>query len=85
MAEEDFKQYHVVGQLEARPYVPGEDMTDIRVGGMVPKEGDMIARDPANRDYLFLINQENFGAYVETGSRAASPQAKQQRPKRAEF
>lgn len=66
MAEEDFKDYFRIQNVEARPYVVDEDMTDIVVGeGMIPKEGDMIARNPRNRDVLWLMPKEVFETNFE--------------------
>lgn len=46
-------QYKRKGLTEARPYVPGEDVTGISIAEVdraagSPKEGDMIARNPDN-------------------------------------
>lgn len=64
-----FKQYRrvrITDITEARPYITGEllsskvsiSMTDKAAGS--PKEGDMIARNPANHDSQWLITQADF-------------------------
>lgn len=40
------------GEIEMRPYVPGEDLSSVSVSDAdkPPKAGDMIARNPANHE-----------------------------------
>lgn len=61
----EFKQYRKKQIAEMRPYVEGEDMTgititeeDARTGS--PKEGDMIARNPANHKDRWLVSGTFF-------------------------
>jgi hypothetical protein len=66
--EHDFKQY-VVKQgagVEARPYKVGEDVSKISVQpGYTPKEGDMVCRNPKNRDDQWLVEKEFFQGKYE--------------------
>lgn len=66
-----FKQYRRKQIAELRPYVPGEELS-IRVSISAPdrengspKEGDMIARNPANHDDQWLVAAEYFAANFE--------------------
>lgn len=52
--------YERRGTLEARPYVPGEDLGSISVGVDVPTEGDMIARNPNNTADQWLVSAAFF-------------------------
>ena len=73
MAEEDFKTYALLQQVEARPYVPGEDMSGVTVQSyMTPEEGDMVARNPRNRDTLWLIPKVYFDSAYREFQPAAS-------------
>lgn len=50
---------------ELRPYMVGEDMTGISVSHVdaangSPKNGDMIARNPANHADQWLVAQQYF-------------------------
>jgi len=57
----EFMLYQRKGTVEARPYVPGEDLTGISVSKEdTPKDGDMIARNPANHNDMWFVNQEYF-------------------------
>lgn len=61
----DWKQYRKKALGEARPYVPGEDLSNISVGPEdlnkgCPKEGDMIMRQPHNHSDQWLIEAEQF-------------------------
>lgn len=56
-----FKQYRKKGISEMRPYVPGEDLSGVSVSKEdSPKQGDMIARNPANHNDRWLVAQEYF-------------------------
>jgi len=63
---DNFKQYQRKSMGEMRPYIPGEDLTGITVNPKevqdygCPKEGDMIARDPKDRDNQWLMSKEFF-------------------------
>lgn len=53
-----------------RPYIVGEDMTDISVGTQDriaghPKAGDMIGRDPKDHSDQWLVNQKYFAENFE--------------------
>jgi hypothetical protein len=68
-----FKQYRRTQIAEMRPYVPGEkpdwenpvsiSATDLANGS--PKEGDMIARNPANHKDQWLVAKAYFEANFE--------------------
>lgn len=66
-ATDEFKQYErQVTTGELRPYVPGESLLNVTVNEKdiqdygCPKEGDMIARDPKDRDNQWLVSKEYF-------------------------
>jgi hypothetical protein len=65
-----FRQYWRKQIAELREYEPGEDMTGISVSEVdkangSPKIGDMIARNPKNRDDQWLVSAEYFRANFE--------------------
>lgn len=75
MAEDQFQNYSRITVVEMRPYVVDEDMTDIYVDAVLaehghPKEGDMIARNPRDRDEMWLMTRENFVSNFETMAQA---------------
>ena len=56
-----WKRYRRKGHSELRPYVPGEDLSEISVNKEdIPKEGDMIARNPDNHNDQWLVSKEYF-------------------------
>lgn len=64
---DDFEQYErQVTTGELRPYVPGESLFNITVSEQdiqnygCPKAGDMVARDPKDRDNQWLVSKEYF-------------------------
>ena len=71
MSKSEFKQYRRKQIAESRPYVPGEQLnervsisvTDREAGS--PREGDMIARNPADHDDQWLIAKDYFEANFE--------------------
>ena len=68
MNEDKFKQYQRSTMGEMRPYEPGEDLSKITVNDDdkqrygCPKEGDMVARSPQDRDNQWLVAKEYFEA-----------------------
>lgn len=68
---DDFKPYRRSQIAQLRPYVPGEDLGDrVSIGAPdreagSPKEGDMIARNPANHDDQWLVAAAYFAANFE--------------------
>lgn len=64
-----------------RPYIVGEtlservsiSMADLEAGS--PKDGDMIARNPANHDDQWLVAADYFAANFEPALLAAAPKA----------
>ena len=66
----EFKQYRRSQIAELRPYVPGEDMSDISVSLVdheagSPKPGDMIARNPKNHADQWLVAAKYFADNFE--------------------
>jgi len=66
-----FQQYRRTQIAEMRPYKPGEILServsisksDLEAGS--PKEGDMIARNPANHEDQWLVAADYFAANFE--------------------
>lgn len=61
----EFKKYNRIQIAELRPYIEGEDLTNIDVSTIdkkngSPKSGDMIARNPDNHSDKWLISKEYF-------------------------
>lgn len=53
--------YRRKGMAEMRPYIPGEDLTNISVSKEdIPKEGDMIARNVNNFNDQWLVAEKYF-------------------------
>ena len=69
--DDGFRQYRRKEIAELRPYVPGETLSErvsISAGDRErgsPKEGDMIARNPANHDDQWLVAKDYFEANFE--------------------
>lgn len=66
-----FKQYRRKELGELRPYVRGENMTNISISGPdreagSPKAGDMIARNPADHNDKWLVAKAYFEANFDT-------------------
>lgn len=67
----EFKQYRRKQIAELRPYEPGEALGDVSISkpdaeAGSPKEGDMIARNPANHDDQWLVAAAYFAENFET-------------------
>jgi hypothetical protein len=69
--DDGFRQYRRKQIAELRPYVPGETLSGRvsisaadRENGS-PKEGDMIARNPAAHDDQWLVSKDYFEANFE--------------------
>jgi len=65
-----FTKYRRKQIAELRPYLPGEDMSDVSVSGEdakagSPKPGDMIARNPKNHDDQWLVAAQYFADNFE--------------------
>lgn len=65
-----WNQYRRKGISEMRPYIPGEDITNISISEIdkidgSPKEGDMIARNPNNHNDQWLVAEKKFKEYLE--------------------
>lgn len=66
----DWKQYKRKGLSEMRPYVEGEDVSDISISNedilnCSPRVGDMIARNPKNHKDQWLVAQKYFEDNLE--------------------
>lgn len=56
-----FKHYRRKGHAEMRPYIPGEDLHGVSVSKEdAPREGGMIARNPANHADQWYVAQDYF-------------------------
>jgi hypothetical protein len=60
-----FRPYRRRQIAELRPYEPGESLEGVSVADVdraagSPKEGDMIARNPANHDDQWLVAKQYF-------------------------
>lgn len=62
-----WKQYRRKGLFEMRPYVIGEDMTNISVDVEDDPETDMgmIARNPMNHEDQWYASRAYFEEYLE--------------------
>lgn len=63
-----FKQYRKKPTLfsEMRPYVPGEDLTNIYLGRTdTPEPGGMVARNPENHKELWYVPKKYFEENME--------------------
>jgi hypothetical protein len=63
--DETFKRYRRKGISELRPYVVGEDLTDVSISkedavAGSPKLGDWIARNPENHKDRWLMSAQFF-------------------------
>jgi len=57
----EFKKYTRKGFSEMRPYIPGEDLSDVFVAEVNPPElGGMIARDPENHEDQWYMEETYF-------------------------
>jgi hypothetical protein len=65
MSEDKFQTYRRTTLAELRPYEPGEDLSGVTINPAdeaagSPREGDMIARNPANREDMWLVAKAYF-------------------------
>ena len=61
-----FRQYKRKGLSEMRPYIVGEDLSEISVSDQdVPVKGGMIARNPKNHDDQWYVAKEYFEDNLE--------------------
>lgn len=62
----EFKKYVRKGFSEMRPYVPGEDMSNISVADVdTVGEGGMIARNPKNHSDQWYVAKQYFEDNLE--------------------
>lgn len=63
----EWKQYQHKGLSEMRPYVLGEDMTNISVSDVDSPESDMgmVARNPDNHDDQWYVARQYFEDNLE--------------------
>jgi hypothetical protein len=69
--DDRWSQYKRRGLSEMRPYEDGESLEGVSISAEdkangSPKEGDMIARNPANHADQWLVAQAYFEANLET-------------------
>ena len=61
-----FKNYRKTSVQSMRPYITGEDLTDISVSNEdAPTKGGMVAINPSNPDDMWYISPEFFNANYE--------------------
>jgi hypothetical protein len=57
----EWKQYSKASEIEAMPWTPDFDMSELSSEPKdPPKKGDMIARNPKDRDDMWLVSMEYF-------------------------
>ena len=62
----EFKQYVRKGFSELRPYVPGEDLSNVSVADVdTPELGGMIARNPKNHEDQWYVAKQYFKDNLE--------------------
>ena len=62
----EFKKYVRKGYSEMRPYIPGEDLSNISVANVdTPEEGGMIARNPKNHSDQWYVAKKYFEDNLE--------------------
>lgn len=71
MIDYNWQRYKRLGFAEAKPYVYGDDMTDVSISAKdladgSPKTGDMIARNPDSHKDRWLIARTYFEKNFET-------------------
>lgn len=69
----NWNQYKRKGLSEMRPYIAGEDVSNVSIsdadrGNGSPKEGDMIARNPKNHEDQWLVAKQYFDDNLELAS-----------------
>ena len=63
-----FKRYRRLGYVEARPYVPGENINEVSIStddSYSPLEGGWIARNPGNYKDQWYISGKYFLEYFD--------------------
>ncbi len=71
MTHSEYKHYRRSQIAELADWAPGFDMTGVSISAPdstagSPKEGDKIARNPANHEDRWLVSAEYFAANFET-------------------
>jgi hypothetical protein len=66
----EWKKYKRKGLSEMRPYLPGEDVSQVSISVLdrsngSPKEGDMIARNPDDSADQWLVAKAYFEKHLE--------------------
>jgi len=62
----EFKKYTRKGFSEMRPYIPGEDLSNISVADVdTPELGGMIARNPKNHSDQWYVAKQYFEDNLE--------------------
>jgi hypothetical protein len=61
MSNGEFKKYIRKGCSEMRPYVPGEDLSNVSVAAVdMPTFGGMVARNPENHEDQWYVAKKYF-------------------------
>jgi chlorite dismutase len=61
-----WKSYMRVGIIEMRPYIVGENLSNINISTEItPKEGGMIARNPMDHKDQWYVTEEDFKENME--------------------
>ncbi len=61
-----FKQYKRKGLSEMRPYIVGENLSNISVSNTdTPEDGGMVARNPENHDDQWYVAKKYFEDNLE--------------------
>lgn len=64
--EVEFRKYRRKGWIEMRPYVFGEDLTNVSVSDEdEPREGGFIARNPKKPEDMWYVNRNYADMYYE--------------------
>ena len=73
---EQWTTYHRKGGAEARPYIPGEDLSAVSVSAAdIPNTGGMIFRNPDNHADQWYVAEAWFKANYTGASRLAALEA----------
>ena len=61
-----FRQYKRKGLSEMRPYIVGENLSNISVSNTdTPEDGGMVARNPKNHDDQWYVAKKYFEDNLE--------------------
>ena len=61
MDSKEWKKYRKTACAEMRPYIPGEDLSEVSVSPEdTPGEGGMVSRNPANHRDQYYVAADFF-------------------------